>query len=194
MMRRSKLLSVAPVLLLLLGCTGIGVVYNRAHARASRPPTVEWLREHLYEGEVEILGYSTANGVPRVAYGHKPGSWLGDGLIHFVRLGLDPYGKPWLLPVWQVIGQVYSIPESVDPVSVGVARCAGDYGEHCQASTKLYGQVRDPRIAAVDVLYEGTWHRYPASTPGFVIELDGFNSTPIAYRWLDGDGAVVWFS
>ena len=96
------------------------------------------------------------------------------------------------IPRWQPSGKWYSIPATSVPASIGVARCTGILGESCAEDTELFGQINAPEIVALEVQYEGAWHRFPVAAPGYIVRLDSFSGVPTAYRWLDADGDVVW--
>ena len=181
MMCVSRFVRIALVLILLCSFLGLGLVYNRAHARAQKPPTAEWLADNLWEGGTEILAYEVWDGVPRVVYR------FGHGSIYYDHMRLDAYSRHWLLPAWQLTGKGYSIKGTAAPASVGIARCAGVVGEACHGPTELFGQVTDPGITGLDVLYQGEWHRFAVATPGFVIRLAGFSGSPDGYRWVNSE-------
>lgn len=151
-------------------------------------PSRAWAEENL---SGDVLAYEVWDGTPHLLFWH----W-DDGpnaKVYFDHLRRDPISIEWPpTPRWQWTGAWYSIPATYAPASLHVARCTGVLGEVCDKPTELFGQVNAPEIVALEVAYDGAWHRFPVAAPGFAVRLPGFRSVPSSYRWLDAMGGVVW--
>ncbi|MDZ7727178.1 MAG: hypothetical protein U5Q44_02710 [Dehalococcoidia bacterium] len=44
---------------------------------------------------------------------------------------------------------------------------------------ELFGEVDDPSIEVMEVKYDGEWHAYEVSQPGFFVRIPGTRRSPI---------------
>ncbi len=133
-----------------------------------------------------LLAYHVWNGVLPVLFEHEGRIILDHLEQNPVSIELPP------VPRWQLSGKWYSIPATGAPASIGVGRRAGVLGESCPKDTELFGQISTPEIVALEIQYEGAWHRFRVSAPRYIVRLECFSGIPAAYRWLDADGDIVW--
>lgn len=160
------------VLFLIIGL--FGVVWAVAQL-GSVPQTQQEAEAHLNR---EILAYAVWDGMPYAVFEYG-------GTVHFDRLILDWISIEWPpTPRWQWTGFWSSLEPTTDQASVELA-AAGD-------DRAIYGQVNSAEIVRIDVLMDGEWHSYPASSPGFAIRLPSGEPIPEGYRWLDAEGNVIW--
>lgn len=110
------------------------------------------------------------------------------GQVFYDRLSRDTIAIDWPpLPRWQLTGRWYQMPQTTEAASVGVVACL----ESCAQPTVLFGELRDPRIVALEVSYDGAWHRIEVAGAGYLVRLDS-TAVPEAYRWLDAAGATIY--
>ncbi len=106
------------------------------------------------------------------------------------HLKLDWISIEWLPePAWQLSGGWEMVAPTDDPASVAAAWGTGN---ERRSSMELFGEINDPAIVASEVDYDGLWHRFEVANPGYIVWLDGCYDRPSDYRWLDGDGNIVW--
>jgi hypothetical protein len=132
----------------------------------------------------ELLAYEVWEDVPHVVVRNGE-------RVTFAQLRL--HWPSMFLPgsAWRVANYGYVVPAATDPATANIARCPGvPYG--CDRDMQVFGEITAREIVAVEIQWEGTWHRYPVRYPGYLIRLDGFAGVPTAYRWLDRDDDVVW--
>lgn len=174
------------------GLTACGVLAGLVAAALalfpSDAPSRAWAEENL---SGDVLAYEVWDGTPHILFWH----W-DDGpnaKVYLDHLRRDPISIAWPpTPRWQWTGNWYSIAATDAPASLGIARCTRVMGEACDKPTELFGQVNAPEIVALEVAYDGTWHRFPVAAPGFAVRLAGFLGVPTSYRWLDAAGGIVW--
>ena len=156
-----------------------------------RPPSRDRAADVL-RGVGEVIAYEVWDGVPHAVVRERHGP-LGRPRVIFDHMRADPISIEWPpTPAWQLTGAWYYMDATDAPASLGAARCTGVLGERCDKETELFGQVNAPEIVALEVLVEGAWRRYPVSSPGFAVRLDGVRDRPSDYRWVDAAGHVVW--
>jgi len=153
----------------------------------SDAPSRAWAEENL---SGDVLAHEGWDGTPNLLFWHWDGP---NAKVSFDHLRRDPISIAWPpTPRWQWTGAWYSIAATDAPASLGIARCTGVLGEVCDKPTELFGQVNAPEIVALEVAYDGAWHRFPVAAPGFAVRLPDFHGGPSSYRWLDAAGGVVW--
>jgi len=169
-----------PILLLILLTLGVvAVVWHSFET----PPSQEWVEQNL---SGEQLAYHVWDEVPHVLFQLDDRVYFDHLKLDRISISLPP------VPRWQMTGNWYYIDITDESASFSVARCTGALTESCPGhDTEVFGQINDREITALEMLFDGTWHRYPVAAPGYAIRLEGFQGTPSDYRWLDVAGRVV---
>lgn len=153
-------------------------------------PTRDAVADDMVFG-FDVVAYEVSVGVPYVTYLDPAHGVVIDTLRRDV-ISRD-------FPGWQLTGNRYAIRATDGPVSVGLARCAGQLSGSgvepgmfgCRTRSIVFGQINDPAIVAIEVEYEGAWHRYSVAAPGYVVALAPFRGIPSGYRWLDAAGVIL---
>lgn len=156
--------------------------------RLDEAPPHAWVREQLWGDD--LLAYTVWDGVPRALVRDAASE---NRLYYDQMIRGDWFWPNWPpRPQWQFSGLGYSIAVTGAPASVGLAPCAGYWGEHCGWPLELFGQINDASVVALEVESNGSWRRFAVGAPGFAVRLDGTASNPTGYRWLDATGQIVW--
>lgn len=151
----------------------------------SRAPSEEKVAADIVFGG-QLLAYAVWDGTPHAVFRTRKGV-----TVRLDHLRLDWISIGWPpRPAWQQTGYWESISAQPDlPASVGVSwRTGGGLHDH----SELFGEISDPAIVAMEVRYEGAWHRFNVESPGYLLRLDGFFGVPESYRWLNEEGGIVW--
>ncbi len=170
----------ASALLALLLVGGLFVVVQ---LRAGPPDTVKVSQDLVFGGDLlayEVcLAYEVWDGVPHVVF-----RWPDGSVVRFDHLRKDWISIEWPpLPAWQLSGDWATLRPFGNAASVGVV---------LHRPTELFGEVNAASITTLEIEYEGRWHAFPVHRPAFLVRLEGFDGIPVAYRWLDANGVLVW--
>lgn len=176
-MTKKRWTSLTASLIVLVGCV---YLFNYVQ----RPPSRDDAAANMTFGG-ELFAYEVLHGTPHVAFRFPNGGKL---IVDHLRLDWISIEFP-PKPAWQLTGNWTGTANTSAPASVAVSHCTGG---RCQGDTELFGQIDASEIVAVEVLYDGRWHRYPVAVPGYIVRLDGYRGTPEEYRWLDVTGEVVY--
>ncbi|MDZ7727177.1 MAG: hypothetical protein U5Q44_02705 [Dehalococcoidia bacterium] len=113
--------------------------------------------------------------------GHVP--WEGAAALLSISVTSDEITFDWPpQPAWQLSG---------DWCHIGGTRGPANVQPVPHETMELFGEINDPSIEVMEVKYDGEWHAYEVSQPGFFVRIPGLDEVPSAYRWLDGTGDVV---
>lgn len=156
----------------------------------TRPPSRSGV-EGIW-GDAEVLAYEVRGGTPHIVLRERRDPSVSGipNRIILDRLKLDRLSIGWPpVPEWQLSGGWETLSPTDDPASVGAAWGTG-WSSH--DSMELFGEINSPMIIAMEVHYEGEWHRFDVSPPGYMLQLLFFHGRPDGYRWLDASGATVW--
>lgn len=132
------------------------------------------------EGQLErpLLFYEVWDGTPYVVFEYG-------GVVHFDHLILDMSSMSWPpSPRWQWSGEWDSLDASSEPASVGIARL--------EDSLAIFGQINDPEITRIDVLFDfGGWQEFAVTEPGYAVQVNS-GLDLLWINWLDDAGHVVY--